>query len=1029
MMETKKLLKGYSPIIQQYALHLHELLQEWQFGTDEAIAGMLLPVVKSGGAVEQYPSTIVDLCCAAAALIFDPSIPEHEKQRRLYMAAYQNLNALLIALAYRLVSLARFDDMVEIDRINWAKENVAVYLPVFNLLGLTTYASALGDISSRVIDKKHYTILEKQVQAYYEQYTLLFSAIHQRLLETFERDRLYNVKVKPFELNPAATQPEHLIVDVLVENARDCYIALGEIHQVWQPLNQVTDYIAEPRYNGYRALITQVMAKDPDSGTWQSVEFHIRTYEMEQTNTHGVIAARLSETPLKNVWWNQSELVLEKPLCVFTPTGELMTSLSKGATVVDFAFKIHSDLGVYAAVFKVNGRRVQPHHVLRHCDLVEIEYDKHYPSVERQWEDYAQIRSVKRAIRRYFKLKDRHPHAGRRLLDHVLEREMSVYEMRFSPDIIQSKLEKLAVRLGYASVDLMYMKVSTGEVSPDEIVAWMIEDELIQHIVLQDGRYWEPDKIRLSRSWMQEKEGRKWERATRIMPGVEIVGRFQHEQLIVYRKDDPHAPVDCEPLSWRAGSTRQDTVEVFIDAAPSWEALRWVIDALSPVTLHRLQYELDDIQANISFIVDAPSFDRIQTLEQTLRSLKDQMFIKDFRVWQVFPGQKVVITGKTDRRRKNPYTLRQIRDRGMFFGRESEINRVIDYLNEGETFIVLYGQKRIGKTSLMHQLAENILPETCDVLPILFDVHSLSPFTVEGFLYNLSEAVYNILKQGEQRRGLRLSLPDLANEPFSVFADWVNQVENRLQGKKLLFIIDEFTKAEEEYQRERLSADFFNGLQWLVGVRHIGFFICVHEHIYRTGTQSWGVLQRGNPIHLSALDRVSTAQLIQQPLGRLYKVPMSIVDEILDLTNCHPFFVQAICLELTIHMAQAQHDQISDEDLRLAISTVLRSGHHYFSHFQSEIDEFTLNVLKCIAYLSAENNQWIDRQGIHDAMEEFWEVGEHMQLSQSIGNLYQSGVIEVQNMQGVAKYRIPIKLFQFWLRQRTHPLVVRDMQK
>ena len=106
----------------------------------------------------------------------------------------------------------------------------------------------------------------------------------------------------------------------------------------------------------------------------------------------------------------------------------------------------------------------------------------------------------------------------------------------------------------------------------------------------------------------------------------------------------------------------------------------------------------------------------------------------------------------------------------------------------------------------------------CDILPVLFDVHRLSPFNTISFLLGLAEAASKALdghlRQTEIKKDLRLRQKDLISDPFGTFALWVKEVQKRLQGTELLFLIDEFTTAEELCNKNELNPSFFDGLQW-----------------------------------------------------------------------------------------------------------------------------------------------------------------------------------------------------------------------
>ena len=123
------------------------------------------------------------------------------------------------------------------------------------------------------------------------------------------------------------------------------------------------------------------------------------------------------------------------------------------------------------------------------------------------------------------------------------------------------------------------------------------------------------------------------------------------------------------------------------------------------------------------------------------------------------------------------------------------------------------------------------------------------------------------------------------------------------------------------------------------------------------------------------------------------------------------------------------HTEISGEDLNDAVTSVLKNGAHYFSHFRSSLDHHGWATLKTIAYISGDEKTWVTRDQICTAMEQYGYSTDRWVLAESISELYRAGIIEPRNLQGQVSYRIPIVLFQFWLRQQTHPLISKEMQR
>lgn len=1059
-----------------------DLLVEWEMPAAVLNAGVLLPLMQSGGVrpaevreiisqrVGDLLATVVPLVAMKDTAVIRNTESPIRLRRDLYLLAYQDSEAALLIIALRLISLGAIDEMSDSIRAAWCTTNKQVYIPLMQLLGLMTYANALHEIGLRLTDRTAHMAFEARIRRHYSRYESLLQMMRLQMQSRLDREDgataapiLRAAEVLPHHLHVGAAQGMRDVlsrfeVDVIVPTPAACYSVLGHLHALWPPIESrgkdqapaFQDWIAVPRRNGYRALITTLNIAD-DEGRTHQVVCRIQTPAFIRVNNHGIIAARLTNQRIKGVWWQDDELAQvvsvdhKNSIMLLTPDGDILTGFTADSTMVDAAFRIHSSLGPYAAEFYANGRQVNFRYTLRPFDLIDIRFDRSHPSATDDWLTAAGRPRTRRLIRRHLRQqRNLATHVGERGLHNVLERESRILEVRLDETRLADSLQRIMQRLGYADLTGLYEAIARGRVSPDAVVVDLLEAEFLPHIALADRRSRSPGRMRLSRAWMQLKGEAKWDRDQRVVPGEAIVGEIKDDILIVHSekaRDCPTGEARVD-LVWRALGSNEQWVDVQMAAAVqpgTVPAILARLDALriahaTGLVLGDLRVKAEAQQQQIDIMVNtARCKGGLAGLEGALQGLRQEERIFDYHIWQILPGRKRQYAGLRDRRQHNPYTLRQVRDRTMFFGRDGEIQRIVDHLREDDSFVVLYGQKRIGKTSLLHHLAEYVLPQHTRLIPVMFDLHSITPFDAPTLLNELAVSAHRALLKWHKGRDESPAFIVRKNPPPMVdwrsFSSWVKQVEAELHGYRLLFLVDEFTRAEEEYRRGTIDGSFFDGLQWLVGNQFIGFLLCVHDHIYRDGTRSWAVLQRGHPVHLGYLDLRAAQQLIRRPLSGVYHLDEMTVNHIVSLTYCHPYLVQAVCLELTATMAQSTETEVHSGHVDAAVSTVLRTGDHYFSHFTGRTDAFALNILKVMASLSEENDDWLSRDMIRDAMADLWDTESHLQFSHAIGHLYQDGLIEVKNFQGAVKYRIPIPLFQYWLRQRTHPLVRRDMQR
>jgi GTP diphosphokinase / guanosine-3',5'-bis(diphosphate) 3'-diphosphatase len=1099
----------HDPLVARHIHEMHNLLNQWQARTPVLTAAWLLLLVKHELVSDQelttrFGSRALTLARLATKIIFIDANPENIKRnsskatytqltKYLFLCAYQDFEVVLVVVADQIATIMQYDHMNEADRQEWAQRNQTVFLPLLEMLGLWKHSTELGNISLYILNPSQFEQLDKRVGVYRDQHQQLYNSIAPILMGLLEKYNLKNSNISLHLTSPSSLYKRieklkrrgelpktndigALCIDVLVEDELDCYTALGVIHNCWKPAlrhsnrhllepdseSRFYDYIASPRYNGYRCLLTTVLCdipsgqKNQEKPNRQLVEFRIRTYAMEEINSYGIAAAILDPSPIRNAWWTHTTLrELMKPgntdfvkqkmeIAVLTPNGEVIYPLPTGCTMIDFAFKLHSDTGAYAKVFWVNGKTVSAEYELRHRDLVEIEYDLHHPTIKPEWEEIAKIPSTKGAIRRFFKQRERAPQRGRQLLDEVLKRELAIYEMQLAEEKIENSLANIARELHCASLEMLYLRIAEGVISPDEVVNTIFEKELAGHIVPASGEELPSERVFIAQTWMQEKEPQKWSRHSRVLPGVEIVGKLtgneQARTLTVYRKDSKFAPKNenAIPLRWRSSEDNREVVEISVIAPPRSHVIGMVFHAIydigkdnekNRVSIHHFNAQMNEGQLVIKILIDAPSENALHMIQDALKITQRSGYITEFKIWQLFPGYRNLIISRSDKRQHNPYTLKQVRNRKMFYGRQEELKRILQNIEEGH-LVVLYGQKRIGKTSLLNQLADNLLAQHQDFFPVTFDVLGLSPFNTSTFLTGLAEATLEKLQKPEDRKGLKYRQRDFQEEPFKAFAEWVKRVQTRLQGKRLVFLVDEFTRAEEECQRGNIQSTFFDGLQWLTGAQNISFVLCVHDHIMaREDNKSWGLLQRGTPVRLDHLDRASAERLIQQPLENIYKLEPELINRIVSLTDCHPYLIHVICHTLISQMSHIEYNYVTSNDLDVTLIEVLENAEHYFSHLSSRVSKQDWEILKIIAYITDQERVWATSEAIRSELKRHGYKVERMQIAKSIGDLRHAGIIEAKEAHNHAMYRIPIGLLHIWLRQKaTNLLVSRDLQ-
>jgi GTP diphosphokinase / guanosine-3',5'-bis(diphosphate) 3'-diphosphatase len=445
-----------------HVLGTAENLTKWQLDEASIAAGLLHDML------EDTPTTLEELKAQFGAEIAflvdgvtklkrlryrDPHANVAvENMRKLVFALSQDLRVILIKLADRLHNMRTLASLPKEKQKRIALETSEVYAPIAYRLGMQNLSGELQDLSFPYLFPKENKWLHDQVkEVYVERETYLKKsrpnvkkALHAHGIHPLAIDlrakRYSSLYHKLVRHNMDITKIYDLVaMRIIVENVRDCYGALGAIHEMWPPLpGRIKDYIAMPKPNGYRSLHTTVIGPDQ-----KFIEIQIRTHAMHEENENGVAAHWLYEqykipgmhqekSPqnlTKELKWIQqlkrwqekyqdsgtgeaSEDFLEAMKVDFfkdrifaiTPHGDVM-DLPAGSTPIDFAYHIHTEIGNTCVAAKVNDQFVSLNHELRSGDLVEILTQKNKKPSE-DWLQFVKTGVAKEHIRAALREKD-----------------------------------------------------------------------------------------------------------------------------------------------------------------------------------------------------------------------------------------------------------------------------------------------------------------------------------------------------------------------------------------------------------------------------------------------------------------------------------------------------------------------------------------------------------------------------------------------------------------------------------------------
>ncbi|MSO78671.1 MAG: bifunctional (p)ppGpp synthetase/guanosine-3',5'-bis(diphosphate) 3'-pyrophosphohydrolase [Acidimicrobiia bacterium] len=424
--------------------------------------------------------------------------------RKMLVAMASDIRVLLIKLADRLHNMRTIASLPEAKQRRIAQETLDVYAPLAHRLGIADVKWQLEDLAFAVLHPKRYAEIEQMVASRAPErddgLREVISQIKDRLadlnIEAQVQGRpkhYWSIYEKMIVKGIAFDEVQDLVgVRVVVGSVKDCYGALGSIHALWSPVQgRFKDYIAMPKFNLYQSLHTTVV-----TSRGKPVEVQIRTQEMHRRAEHGIAAhwGYKERSQAEDLVWLQRmvsdqedsndptefmhtlKVDLEQDeVFVFTPKGKIIT-LAAGATPVDFAYTIHTDVGHRCIGARVNGRLVPLDSALQSGDSVEIFTSKvEGAGPSRDWLHVAQTLRARSKIRQWFS-RERRVDAmdnGREELVKALRREgLPVQKLTKSAALVS-----VAEAMHYADLDALHAAIGEGHVSARS-VAQRLQREL-----------------------------------------------------------------------------------------------------------------------------------------------------------------------------------------------------------------------------------------------------------------------------------------------------------------------------------------------------------------------------------------------------------------------------------------------------------------------------------------------------------------------------------------------------------------------
>jgi GTP pyrophosphokinase len=489
------------------------ILAEQQMDTTTIAAALLHDVIEDANVPlaqirREFGNEVADLVdglTKIATLTFRSSVEEQaENYRKLLLSVAKDARVIIIKLADRLHNMRTLEPLAEDKRRRIALETREIYAPLAHRFGMAGVKAELEDLAFKFLEVAEYRDLVKRVRAKKVERERTIERLRGPLAEQLATATLqdYEITGRPKNLwsiykkmkkrdKPFEEIYDLLAVRVLVNSIPECYHALGVIHHSWTPLQErFKDYIASPKSNGYQSLHTTVFGPGG-----QLYEIQIRTREMHRTAEYGIAAhwlfkegRRGSDELDRHLAWFRQLLELQQDthtpeefleflkvdlyqdeIFVFTPKGDVKR-LPKGATPLDFAFAVHTEVGEHCQGVRINGRIAPLHRPLRNGDTVEVVTSPH-AKPSQDWVAHVHTARARHKIRQWIRQEEHERSVA--LGREILEREVRRRRLTAPKE---EQYTRAAKELSIGSGEQLVAAIARGDVAIGQVMRALFPD-------------------------------------------------------------------------------------------------------------------------------------------------------------------------------------------------------------------------------------------------------------------------------------------------------------------------------------------------------------------------------------------------------------------------------------------------------------------------------------------------------------------------------------------------------------------------
>ncbi|QSQ09995.1 GTP pyrophosphokinase [Koleobacter methoxysyntrophicus] len=607
-----------------------------------------------------------------------------ENLRKMFLAMAEDIRVILIKLADRLHNMRTLKHLPQEKRKEKARETLEIFAPLAHRLGISKIQWELEDLALRYLEPQVYKelveLVSKKKEEREKEINLAIDVLRSKLEElgfNFEiqgrSKHFYSIYKKMKEQNKTFDQIYDLTaIRIIVNTIKDCYGVLGIVHTLWKPIpGRFKDYIAMPKPNMYQSLHTTVIGPKGEP-----LEIQIRTWEMHKTAEYGIAAHWKYKEGIKEVKdfekklsWLRELLEWQRDLkdakefmetikidlftdevFVFTPKGDVI-DLPAGSTPIDFAYRIHTDVGHNCIGAKINGKIVPLNYQLKNGDIVEILTGSQPGGPSRDWLNIVKSSQARNKIRQWFKkeIREENIAKGREMLEKEVKRAGYFHKNLMKQEYIDAVLKKF----NFNDVEDLFSSIGYGGITANQVLQKLLE-EYRKH---NKGKF--RQEIEFPKKDDRHKKGRTLDKGVKVkgvdnllvrfsrccnpVPGDEIIGYITRGRGVsIHRKDCPNVKQHFDEkerlieVEWDESRNASYSVEIQVSANDRGGLLSDVVNTINDLKTMIIAVNARTTRDRIALIdmtLEIKNKEHLQLIIQKLKRIKDV-----FKVNRILPN-------------------------------------------------------------------------------------------------------------------------------------------------------------------------------------------------------------------------------------------------------------------------------------------------------------------------------------------------------------------------------------------------------